>query len=92
MKMASAFFGDQKAGGKFDLKTVTLEMQVAIKSNLKLDLVDLSPDIDQQKITFMDPSRQNDNEIHFVKFEGLLPISNLTTDLFKDHDKLRKVL
>ena len=46
MKMASAFFGDQKAGGKFDLKTVTLEMQVAIKSNLKLDLVDLSPDID----------------------------------------------
>lgn len=56
------------------MKSMTLEMLISIKSNLKLDLIDLKPDLDQKKTNFLTHSRINDDEIHFIKFEGKIPV------------------
>lgn len=85
-KMTASFFGggDQAKGGPMKIDTLTLELIVAIKSNLKLDLVDLSPDDRHQKVNFLTNSKKTDDEIHFVKFEGRLPSLELSMATVKD--------
>ena len=64
------------------MDTLTMELKVAIRSNLKLDLVDLNPDAGQ-KPNFLSPNRKNDDEIHFVQFEGRLPAVELSMEAIK---------
>ena len=61
-----------------------MELKVAIRSNLKLDLVDLKPDADQRP-NFLSPKRKNDDEIHFVQFEGRLPAVELSLEAMKQN-------
>ena len=89
-KMSASFFGEPTKGGAFKMDSLTIELQVAIKSNLKLDLVDKKPEADQKK-RFLTPSQRNDDEIHFVKFEGRFPVIELSMEGIKDQRSLNKI-
>lgn len=67
------------------MDTLTIELLVSIRSNLKLDMVDLSPE-PGQKAKFLTPSKVNDDEIHFIKFEGRLPTIELSAAAMKKMD------
>jgi len=66
------------------MDSLTIELLVAIRSNLKLDLVDKKPGAEQEKKSFLTKSRRNDDEIHFVKFEGRFPVMELSLEKIKD--------
>ena len=92
-KMTASFFGDQKsAPGAMQIDTLTVEIIVAFKSNLKLDLVDLHPDKGQQRTTFLTRLMRPEEEIHFVKFEGKLPTIELSMATVKDQNNFKKML
>ena len=91
-KMTSSFLnpGSGGASGGMKMDTLTMELLVAIRSNLKLDLIDLGPD-PGQKAKFLTPSRINDDEIHFVKFEGRVPPIELSMAAMKNTETLQKL-
>ena len=91
-KMAEFFGGaGPQAGGPMKIDSLTIELIVAIKSNLKLDLVDLKPEKNQKKKSYLTASKINDDEIHFVKFEGRLPALELSLATAKDQMNIKKL-
>lgn len=92
-KMTANFLGGsgpKGPKGAMQIDTLTLELIVAIKSNLKLDLIDRHPDKGQRQ-QFLTPSKRNDDEIHFVRFEGRLPALELSMATIKDQQALKKL-
>ena len=84
-KMSAGFLDPTTQGKGLKMDSLTMELLVAIKSSLKLDLVDLSPD-EGQRPNFLTESKLNDDEIHFVKFEGRLPTIEMTPASIKNLD------
>ena len=83
-KMTARFLDPGSKKGPIKMDTLTLELKVAIRSNLKLDLVDLKPDAGQNP-NFLSPKRKNDDEIHFVQFEGRMPAIELSMEAMKQN-------
>ena len=93
-KMTASFLGgdgNAMKSGPMTIDTLTLELVVAIRTNLKLDIVDLNPDKGQQA-RFLTKSKRNDDEIHYVKFEGKLPPLELSMEALKDTKNVKKLL
>ena len=91
-KMTGSFLNPGSAGasGGMKIDSLTIELLVSIRCNMKLDLIDLSPD-PGQKVNFLTPSKINDDEIHFVKFEGRLPPIELSMAALKDREGAAKL-
>ena len=91
-KMTSSFLNPGSAGasGGMKIDSLTIELLVSIRCNMKLDLIDLSPD-PGQKVNLLTPSKINDDEIHFVKFEGRLPPIELSMAALKDREGAAKL-
>ena len=78
------------ASGGMKIDSLTIELLVSIRCNMKLDMIDLSPD-PGQKVNFLTPSKINDDEIHFVKFEGRMPAIELSMAALKDREGAAKL-
>ena len=94
-KMTASFLGGDSNAmkmGAMTIETLNLELVVAISSNLKLDLVDLNPDQGQEKIRFLTKSKRNDNETHYIKFEGKLPPLELSLKALRERKTVTEML
>ena len=80
MSLAKSFFGNQKNEKQpLMINNITLEVLVRIRSNLKLVLGTL----DQKTKETLYMGAPQENEFHFLKFEGCLPPIEMSLDAIR---------